>query len=633
MDEPLLQSPYKTLNVPKDATLATIRSAHRKLVLSCHPDKVQDPAEKLVKAEQFHQVQQAYEVLSDDKRRQRYDEKVKLEELRAEMQEERRPMRRTNTDYIPRPAPPPRYETYNGQVYETASPKYTRGHEDDFFTASFAERPSVRKFDERYSTGPSRKTSGRGPEDRKKSRDYADEEFDRKAREKEDKAHRMSERERKDRKRDKDRRRDSEAKMRSKHAFVGDDSESDSDLDDVYYKSRISDTMGGRYEQARRGSREEPPRKSKRDARDYDDELEQKEKLVYDYISKARDPVEIEPVHRPMRTRTNSNAAVMTPPQPAPVESGKRSLGRGGRGRGSRNPSPVRSSKKDKRAPEIVEPPPRIKPNLPKASTESRGLKGLFTPSSSSSRRPPHRAATYQSKNDNEQHEFKAPPIRRSETTPMEQTRRRDTRPLHTSNLKNMKAPSDFESSNSSDTDSDSMQTDEIPTRPRQQQKTSYRVHHDEDKFVLEPEVITPRRSDESTRNRFPPERPGISPRVSQARTPPILQRASTQAFPAEERSPRTNPSRRDAGRTPPPPPLTKHQSARNSPRLYGEYSSNEETFKTKSKKSPKIYDDYDDGRNAKYSSRRGSAEPTRDAWAGTFKSRPHTTRHETAAY
>lgn len=91
MDNPLAPSPYETLNVSEDATLATIQRGYRKLVLSCHPDREPDESAKKEKAEQFHQVQQAYEILSDENRRQRYDEKVKLAELRAEAVEKRRP--------------------------------------------------------------------------------------------------------------------------------------------------------------------------------------------------------------------------------------------------------------------------------------------------------------------------------------------------------------------------------------------------------------------------------------------------------------------------------------------------------------------------------------------------------------
>ena len=83
MDDSLLQSPYTTLDIPEDASHAVIRKTFRKLVLSCHPDRVQDESIKEQKAEQFHQVVQAYKILSDDSRRQRYDERLNLQKLRA----------------------------------------------------------------------------------------------------------------------------------------------------------------------------------------------------------------------------------------------------------------------------------------------------------------------------------------------------------------------------------------------------------------------------------------------------------------------------------------------------------------------------------------------------------------------
>ena len=84
MDASFPQNHYRTLNVPNDADLATIRSAHRKLVLSCHPDRAQDESEKDQRAEQFHQVQQAYEILSDDNRRRHYDQVIQQAKLKEE---------------------------------------------------------------------------------------------------------------------------------------------------------------------------------------------------------------------------------------------------------------------------------------------------------------------------------------------------------------------------------------------------------------------------------------------------------------------------------------------------------------------------------------------------------------------
>lgn len=82
---PLPPDPYKILGVSKDAQIPEIRSAHRKLVLQCHPDKVQDPKLKAEKADQFQRVQQAYELLTDDTERRKYDDKAKVEELRKQV--------------------------------------------------------------------------------------------------------------------------------------------------------------------------------------------------------------------------------------------------------------------------------------------------------------------------------------------------------------------------------------------------------------------------------------------------------------------------------------------------------------------------------------------------------------------
>ena len=60
---------YKTLNINFDATLDEIKSAYRKLVRIYHPDV----SKKSGNEEIFKEIQEAYEILSDDTKRRKYD--------------------------------------------------------------------------------------------------------------------------------------------------------------------------------------------------------------------------------------------------------------------------------------------------------------------------------------------------------------------------------------------------------------------------------------------------------------------------------------------------------------------------------------------------------------------------------
>ena len=62
---------YSALGVKKDATGAEIKKAYRSLARKLHPDK--NSADKAAE-ERFKEVSEAYDVLSDDKRRAEYDE-------------------------------------------------------------------------------------------------------------------------------------------------------------------------------------------------------------------------------------------------------------------------------------------------------------------------------------------------------------------------------------------------------------------------------------------------------------------------------------------------------------------------------------------------------------------------------
>ncbi len=62
---------YKVLGVPKDATVAEIKKAYRKLAREFHPDANKGDAKA---EERFKEISEANDVLSDPKRRKEYDE-------------------------------------------------------------------------------------------------------------------------------------------------------------------------------------------------------------------------------------------------------------------------------------------------------------------------------------------------------------------------------------------------------------------------------------------------------------------------------------------------------------------------------------------------------------------------------
>jgi curved DNA-binding protein CbpA len=67
------KDPYQLLGIPREASEDDIQRAHLKLVREYHPDtNPEDPRAE----ERFKEIQQAYEVLSDNKKRREYDKRL-----------------------------------------------------------------------------------------------------------------------------------------------------------------------------------------------------------------------------------------------------------------------------------------------------------------------------------------------------------------------------------------------------------------------------------------------------------------------------------------------------------------------------------------------------------------------------
>jgi DnaJ-class molecular chaperone len=67
------EDPYQVLGVSRHASYSEIRSAYRRLALQHHPDKQNSPEAKQEANAKFASISHAYEILSDDNRRNEYD--------------------------------------------------------------------------------------------------------------------------------------------------------------------------------------------------------------------------------------------------------------------------------------------------------------------------------------------------------------------------------------------------------------------------------------------------------------------------------------------------------------------------------------------------------------------------------
>lgn len=124
---------YETLGVKRDATAAEIKSAYRKLARKFHPD-----VNKTKEAEQkFKDLNEAYEVLSDKEKRQRYDS------LGANWQ--------GGADFTP----PPGYENFNFNFNQGGAQSFSfedLGGFSDFFGSLFGDMMAGQRTQTRQSS-------------------------------------------------------------------------------------------------------------------------------------------------------------------------------------------------------------------------------------------------------------------------------------------------------------------------------------------------------------------------------------------------------------------------------------------------------------------------------------------------
>ena len=105
--------PYTALGLTPEASPAEIRSAYKRLMLQCHPDKVHDESQAQEKAAQFDKVREAYELLSDTKRKRKYDLEMAREAAR-----DKEPTSRSSSAHVEIPVPESRESSAEGKPRE-----------------------------------------------------------------------------------------------------------------------------------------------------------------------------------------------------------------------------------------------------------------------------------------------------------------------------------------------------------------------------------------------------------------------------------------------------------------------------------------------------------------------------------
>ncbi|KAK2786594.1 hypothetical protein FQN52_007770 [Onygenales sp. PD_12] len=416
--------PYLALGIAKDADTAAIRSAYKKLVLKCHPDKIKDEAERSRGQDEFQKVQQAYELLSDEKKRAKYDE---LQELKESLGRDAG----AGPSSYHRPSAFARsYEYREGAYYEERAPK-ERFFDDE---VPFSEEPrsTSRKHD-----GYERKQAPEEKE-KKKSRHADAPEPVRSSKERMRDARDAVRSSRSDRakNRDKERKKDREYVDRHTRTFVVSEGEEEHDSDTPVYSSLPTESRSyeERPRKSKSGSKGSESRRRRERTAEYPEEWSSpKLDNAREYIQKSKSSYHSESERRPSSSWPSTSAYYDQ--DTTYFDTARRSSGRS-RTKDSSRPNSSGGRERERKGSADLDPPlrpsvsPRI-PSMPTASSAPANIKNLVTgfmrgsvPRSASSLHPHDKP--------------RPPPTRRSDSLPLSglSSRRTDPLPARPSKLK-----------------------------------------------------------------------------------------------------------------------------------------------------------------------------------------------------
>ena len=537
MSSPPPIDPYLALGISKDADLGTIRSAHRKLVLKFHPDRIKDEAERIKGREEFQKVQQAYELLSDPAKRSRYDDKVRLAELRKEALGRELPVR--SSTYPTQPSQFSAGREYrDGHYYEERVPRGAAFFDEE---DRFREEPphaSARKA-ENYE----RKTSG-GYTERKStgwkaggiSIDIALK-MQKKATLTKEKIKERDVRAAAAKSRDQERRRDASNKHNSRRAYVEDDSSSDSDTATYVSVNPKAAKATSASSTPRRSRADQPRRKESKYSEDDDDDDWSRDKHQAWHAS-ARDYIQKAAPERPRQMhRQDSSHSYF---EPRDDRSYARRSGSDREDRRNERDRPKSSGSRRPSHPEIEIPRDLRSRKMPTMPTATSAPANIKIPEDRRDARQPHRSTTMQAVRD---HRSVVPPMPRSQTMPSgAPARRSDNAPSRGSNLKHETQDSGYGSSSPATPDMNGT------SPPKYASATRYQIVDEAEEFSARGHrTIRVDPEDSRRRAKSPPVEPQRPTLSMSGKRPSRAATAYTPRSPADVLPTRPSPSRHES--------------------------------------------------------------------------------------